>query len=71
MKILNIMQVLLAAALMLAILLQNRGSGLSGLFGGAGNVYQTKRGLEKNIFYATIVIAALFFLVSLANIIMV
>jgi preprotein translocase subunit SecG len=71
MKILNIVQILLAVSLMLAILLQNRNSGLSGLFGGSGGVYQTKRGLEKNLFYATIMIAVLFFLISLANVIMV
>ena len=71
MKMLNIIQLLLAVLLMLAILLQSRGSGLSGLFGGSGNIYQTKRGLEKNLFYATIIVSVLFFLVSLANVIMV
>ena len=51
---------------MAAILLQNRGAGLGGIFGGSGNVFATKRGLEKKLFYATIVISALFFSVSLA-----
>ncbi len=71
MKILDIVQILLAILLTCVILLQNRDSGLSGLFGGSGNIYQTKRGFEKNLFYATVVIAVLFFLVSLANVIII
>ncbi|MEA3398575.1 MAG: preprotein translocase subunit SecG [Patescibacteria group bacterium] len=69
MKILNIIQIIIAIALMLVILLQNKGSGLSGIFGGGGDIFQTKRGMEKKLFYATIVISILFFVVSLATII--
>ena len=71
MKMLNFLQVMLAVVLIILVLLQSRGAGLSGLFGGSGNIYQTKRGLEKNLFYATIVISTIFFLVSLASVIMV
>lgn len=71
MKMLNFLQVMLAVVLIVLVLLQSRGAGLSGLFGGSGNIYQTKRGLEKNLFYATIVISTIFFLVSLASVIMV
>lgn len=66
MKNLQIAQIIIAVLLMLAILLQNRGVGLSGIFGGAGNIYRAKRGLEKKLFFATIVLAVLFFLTSLA-----
>jgi preprotein translocase subunit SecG len=65
MDILKIAQVILAVALVASILLQNRGAGLGGMFGGGGNVYASKRGLEKKLFYATIVFSALFFAVSL------
>ena len=65
MEIINAIQIALAIALIATILLQNRGTGLSGIFGGGGNVYATKRGLEKKLFNATIVIAVLFFAVSL------
>ena len=53
--------------MMTAILLQSRGTGLSGVFGGASNVYRTKRGIEKTLFIATIVLAVLFFVISLAG----
>ncbi len=70
MKLLNIIQIIIAILLVTVILLQNRGSGLSGIFGGSGNVYRTKRGIEKNLFIATIILAILFFLISMANVIL-
>lgn len=70
MKNLQIAQIIIAVLLMLAILLQNRGVGLSGVFGGAGNIYRTKRGLEKKLFIATIVLAVLFFSISLAAVLL-
>lgn len=66
-QILNVSQLVLAALLVTSILLQARGAGLGASFGGEGNVYRTKRGVEKRLFQGTIVIAILFFGVSLAN----
>lgn len=61
----KIAQIIIAVLLMVAILLQNRGAGLGGIFGGGGGVYLTKRGLEKKLYIATIVLAVLFFSLSL------
>jgi len=66
----SIIQIVVSILLAVAILLQQRGTGLSATFGGEGNVYRTKRGLEKIIFFATIVLAALFFGTALVNIIL-
>lgn len=52
--------VALAVLLVAAILLQARGTGLGAVFGGEGNIYRTKRGLEKILFRFTIVAAVLF-----------
>jgi len=41
-------------------MIQTRGAGLGGVFGGDGGVYRTKRGAEKSIFIATIILAVLF-----------
>jgi preprotein translocase subunit SecG len=60
----NIAQIILAAILVVTILLQQKGSGLGGVFGGSSNVYSTKRGLDKILFYATIIIAIFFFVLS-------
>ncbi len=65
---LAIIQIVVSVLLAGAILLQQRGTGLSAAFGGEGNVYRTKRGLEKVIFASTIVLAAVFFAAALVNI---
>jgi preprotein translocase subunit SecG len=67
--ILNIIQIIIAVILMLVILLQHRGSGLSSAFGGEGNIYRTKRGLEKSLHIATIVLAVLFLATAFLNLI--
>ena len=61
----KIAQIIVAILLMAAILMQNRGAGLGGVFGGSGGVYLTKRGLEKKLFITTIVLAVIFILLSL------
>lgn len=68
-KLMQALQIVIAALLMTSILLQSRGAGLSGIFGGSSNIYRTKRGIEKSLFTATIILAAGFFLVSLGNVI--
>jgi protein translocase SecG subunit len=65
-----IIQAVLAILLIAAILIQQRGAGLSGTFGGEGSVYSTRRGAEKIIFIATIILAILFFGISLARILL-
>lgn len=60
-------QLISAAFLIIAILLQARGAGLSGVFGGSGNIYRTKRGVEKMLFFATIAFAIIFFGSALTN----
>jgi preprotein translocase subunit SecG len=67
-QILNIAQFVLAVLLVTSILLQARGTGLGSSFGGEGNVYRTKRGIEKRLFQASIILSILFFGVSLANV---
>jgi len=57
--ILNYSQIALAVLVIVGISLQQRGTGLSSAFGGSGLEYSTKRGLEKWVFYATIVFAVL------------
>ncbi|PIX62122.1 preprotein translocase subunit SecG [Candidatus Uhrbacteria bacterium CG_4_9_14_0_2_um_filter_41_50] len=66
--ILNIIQLVLALLLTGAVLIQAQGAGLGGVFGGEGGVYRTKRGAEKKLYTATIVLAILFLGVALANV---
>jgi len=69
---LGVVELVLALLVMLGILLQTpKASGLGGTIGGGGDAgggYRTKRGLEKNLFYATIGLVVLFVAVSVAYI---
>ncbi len=60
MKLISVIQVLVSVALVALILLQERSSGFSALLGNEGSVYQTRRGLEKGAFYATIILCVAF-----------
>ena len=53
--------------LIVAILLQQKGGGLGAAFGGDGQVYRSRRGIEKSLFIATIILTALFIGVALAG----
>jgi len=69
---LGIVELTLALLVMLGVLLQTpKASGLGGTIGGGGDSgggYRTKRGLEKNLFYATIGLVVLFVVVSVVYI---
>ena len=58
---LYIVQAIISVALITAVLLQTKGSGLGGIFGGTGAVYKSRRGVEKTIFNVTIGLAVAFF----------
>jgi preprotein translocase subunit SecG len=62
-------QMILAVALIASILLQQRGTGLGGAFGGEVTAYRSRRGIERTLFRLTIVLAVLFVIFSLLNLI--
>lgn len=67
MQPLVIAQGILAIALVASILLQQRGTGLGGAFGGEVTAYRSRRGIERTLFRLTIVLAVLFVVFSLLN----
>lgn len=64
--LLAIGQILVSIALIIAILLQARGVGLSGTFGGDSAVYRSRRGVERRLWQFTILLLVLFIIFSLA-----
>ena len=60
-------QIIVSIALIAAILLQARGTGLSGTFGGDSAVYRSRRGVERRLWQFTIILLILFVLFSLAS----
>ena len=67
---LNIAQIIISIALTAVILLQTRGGGMGGIFGGTETaVYKTRRGVERTIFNITIGLAIAFFVITILNVI--
>lgn len=61
------LQIFFSLGLIVLVLLQARGTGLSAAWGGSGESFRSKRGLEKLLFILTIIFAALFCLTSYLN----
>ena len=69
MSILPYIQIVLSVALVGAILMQQSEAGIGAMFGGSDSFgHRTRRGFEKVLFNATILLAALFVLAALANV---
>lgn len=65
---LYIAQIVTSTILITVILLQAKGSGLSSAFGGEGAFYRSKRGVEKLFVYLTIILAVLFLVLSVTQV---
>ena len=63
---LDIALIILSVLLILSVILQSKGAGLGGLTGAdAGSVFTARRGVERTLFWTTIVLSAVFFAVVL------
>lgn len=69
-QLINLIQIVLGIFLIFLILLQSKGAGLGTAFGGDMGFYGTKRGAEKLMFVLTIIIAAIFLLLSIVGVIL-
>jgi len=67
MNLLTIFQVLVSILLIASILLQQRGTSVSSVFGGEGLYYFQRRGLEKFFFRSTIFLSAIFLLLAISS----
>jgi preprotein translocase subunit SecG len=61
--------IIVSIGLILSVILQSKGAGLGGLTGSdASSVFTARRGIERVLFWVTIVLSVLFFLLALADI---
>lgn len=67
--IIIIFQLMISVLLSVLILLQAKGVGLGRAWGGGGEFYKSKRGVEKVIFRFTIILTAAFLITSILNLI--
>ncbi len=63
------LQIVLSILLIIVILLQAKGSGLSTVFGGEGGFYRSRRGVEKLFVYFTVILAILFLTLSILQVV--
>ncbi|MBI2028918.1 preprotein translocase subunit SecG [Candidatus Gottesmanbacteria bacterium] len=63
-----VVQIIISVLLAVVILMQSQGSGMGASFGGGGEFYRSRRGLEKLLMRLTIILAVIFLITSIANI---
>lgn len=68
-EILFFSQIIVSVFLIVFILLQQRGTALGSAFGGEGGFYGTRRGIQKKLFWATVILGALFIALALLRLI--
>jgi preprotein translocase subunit SecG len=67
---LDIALIIISVLLILSVILQSKGAGLGGLTGAdAGSVFTARRGVERTLFWTTIILSALFFILILTDLI--
>lgn len=67
-NVLLVLQIALSVLIVGCILLQAQGTGLGTTWGGGGETYHTKRGVEKVVYYLTIALVAIFIVVSMLSV---
>lgn len=65
--ILAVGQIIVSIFLIIAVLMQARGVGLSSAFGGDSSVYRSRRGIERQLMRFTVLLVILFVLFSLVG----
>jgi len=59
---LNIALIIISVLLILSVILQSKGAGLGGLTGAdTGSIFTARRGIERTLFWVTIVLSVVFF----------
>lgn len=66
-SILLIFNIILSILIVVFILIQGKGAGLGSAWGGGGELFQTRRGIEKVTLRLTVLLIAVFFILSLVN----
>lgn len=69
-KIINVAEIIVSLLLIISILLQNKGAGLSSTFGGSFGGYHTKRGFEKFLVAFSVILSALFIILAIASLVL-
>jgi preprotein translocase subunit SecG len=67
--VVHISLVIISVALILSVIMQSKGAGLGGLTGAdTGGIFTARRGVEKTLFYVTIVLSVVFFVLAILSV---
>ena len=67
-RFLDIALIITSVALIISVILQSKGAGLGGLTGAdTGGVYTARRGIERTLFWVTIVLSSIFFILAIIS----
>ena len=69
-RIINIVEIVVSVLLIISILIQNKGAGLSSTFGGEFGGYYSKRGFEKFLVWFSIALATIFIVLAIINLVL-
>ncbi len=70
-RFIDIALIITSVALIASVILQSKGAGLGGLTGGdTGGVYTARRGIERTLFWVTIVLSVIFFALAIASVLL-
>lgn len=67
--LITIFQIIISVLLIVLIVLQAKGVGLGRAWGGAGDFYKSRRGVEKIVFNLTVILTLIFLLTSILSLI--
>ena len=68
-RFLNIALIITSVTLIISVILQSKGAGLGGLTGAdTGGVYSARRGIERTLFWVTIVLSVIFFALAITSV---
>ncbi len=65
----HISLIIVSIALIVSVIMQSKGAGLGGLTGAdTGGIFTARRGVEKTLFYVTIVLSVIFFVLAIVSV---
>jgi preprotein translocase subunit SecG len=71
-RFLDIALIITSVSLIISVILQSKGAGLGGLTGAdTGGVYTARRGIERTLFWVTIVLSVVFFVLAITTVLIV
>lgn len=67
--VIHISLIIVSIALIVSVIMQSKGAGLGGLTGAdTGGIFTARRGVEKTLFYVTIVLSVIFFVLAIVSV---